>query len=184
VGIAAGVVLTAVLPLLWSCRPGGDAALRRANGSPPPVAVPLAPADLVAYGRGLERELVLNRAALDALRRTRDPDERAVLVAGADRTRTALEGARAAGLTAGEYHRIVVAVGAFLVARTDTAGELRRPDEIPGGWLSERAESLAVWMAPRLDSLRVALVVLRSRVAAEAARRCGEREPSVPELAC
>lgn len=164
---------------MLTCSSGQDDDVRRSEVRAPSVVAPLEVGDLVAYGSGLERELALTGAAVVALRRARDPNERAVLAAGADPVRIGLEGARAAGLTADRYRRLVGEVDSILLGLAGAD-----PARAVGRLLSARAKSRFATIAPRLDSLRVALVVLRARVAAEAARSCTERRRLVPESVC
>ena len=154
---------------MLSCRQGGDSLLLRTRRGRLTAAAPLVVADLVVYGTGVEREAALTRAALTAMRRTGDPNERAVLAAGAEPGRTSLDGARAAGVPLARYRQVVAAVDSLLVERETRE---RAGREVGAAPLSAQTESNSIWAVPRLDSLRVELVVLRSRLAAELARPC------------
>lgn|GEM_PF-3891243 len=140
---------------------GVPAGARPADGTVPG-------ADVEAYRRGVAREVALVRAAIATLRRTGDADERAVVVAGAAVERTSVEGARVAGLPLDRYRQMVGLVDSLLLARGAAADPAATT--VPG----RPAVGVVplVGVAASLDSLRVDLVVARSRLAAESGRRC------------
>ncbi len=180
-GIPSAFVPVGILALVMGCAKSPGRAMageERGNGG---GAGALGTAELMAYGSGHEREAALARAALAALRRARGEEERAILIAGADTLRTLLEGARAAGVRAPRYRRIVSAVDSLLLSRE--GGRARSPVR-SNPRLTPQAESLASWILPRLDSLRIELLVLRSRLAAETSRRCGAGRPQLAERPC
>lgn len=121
--------------------------------------------DVAAYRRGLTRELALVRAAVAALKRTGNPDERAVLAAGAASERTIVEGAQAAGLPLERYRRLVAVVDSLLLTKADS---------VAGGAVREGRAGPAPLgaVAGVLDSLRIELVVARSLLLAEGSRAC------------
>lgn len=135
-------------------------AVRAEDGVPGP--------DVAAYRRGVTREVTLVRAAIATLRRTGDADERAVVVAGAASERTSIEGARVAGLPLDRYRQLVAVVDSLLLSRGAAAGH--SGPAVPGG--SVRGGAPLAGIEASLDSLRVDLVVARSRLAAESGRRC------------
>ena len=106
----------------------------------------LSASDLTAYERGRRREIELTRAALELVRQAGSPAQHAVMEAVADPDHMATDAARGAGLTPEAYRAMVGRVDSVLVAESSLATDAS---------------------AQRLDSLRVALVVLRSRLAAE-----------------
>jgi hypothetical protein len=153
--------LASVVLLALACRrepatsyaAGGGFAGQRARGA----------IDGAAYRRGVTRELALVHAALAALRRTGNPDERSVLAAGASSERTVRDGAQAAGLPLERYRRLVAVVDSLLLTKADATAD----GGAPGGGAA--VPSLGVAMGA-LDSLRIELVVARSLLIAEGAR--------------
>jgi len=112
------------------------------------VAARLMPSEVIAYERGRLREIELTRAALQLVRQSRSDAQYAVLQSVADPVHMRSDAARALGITPDEYAQLVRRVDSALLVDTNEA---------------------AVASAHHLDSLRVTLVVLRSRLAAEVA---------------
>lgn len=111
--------------------------------------------ELAAYERGVRREIRLTEAALRLLECAPSPEQRAAVRLLSGSGQIVSGGARAAGLDSVPY--------GLLVSRVDS--ELR-----------ERGRAGAFSLdAGRLDSLRVRLVVLRTRLAGEAAQRFDAR---------
>jgi hypothetical protein len=105
----------------------------------------LLPSELLTYERGQRREIELTRAALQLVRQSNTAAQYVVLQSAADPRNMRADAARALGLTSDEYLRVVRHVDSALAADANgTAASVQH-----------------------LDSLRVALVVLRSRLAAE-----------------
>lgn len=106
--------------------------------------------EALAYRRGREREITIARAALARAVRTPAGVHQPDLAVLPDLM--AREGAAAAGLDTDRYRRVVTRVDSLLRDR-----ESQTSDDRPSGPRPE-------WMT--LDSLRVELAVLRSRLAA------------------
>jgi hypothetical protein len=102
--------------------------------------------DVGPYERGRRREIELTGAALELLEQARSPQQHAVIESAADAERITTAAAKASGLGPAEYRSMIRRVDSTLI------GAGRVWTELP---------------AARIDSLRVALVVLRSRLAAE-----------------
>ncbi len=116
--------------------------------------------DLAAYERGVRREIGLTEAALRLLECAPSTEQRSAVAILSSSGQILSAGARAAGLDSVPY--------GLLVARVDS--ELR----VRGG------RGLFAGDAGRLDSLRVRLVVLRTRHASEAAQSFdGRVQPAV-----
>jgi hypothetical protein len=151
------VVLASVSMAVSGC---GDRGVRSA-AIPRPGATPaasemeaLASTDLAAYERGRSREVTLMRAAFSRVDRAADSLARAAALAAANAAAAGAEreGAAAAGLPEASYRALVRRVDAAL-RRLPAA----QADSVAGTTPDE-------WR--RLDSLRVELTVLRSRLAA------------------
>jgi hypothetical protein len=134
-------------------------------------------AEAAAYRLGRQREIVLTEAALRLLHCAASADEHTVVQAATESDRIAADGARAAGLGTTQYERMAARVDSFLVARSGGGvggGFAAAP---PAGESGSPPDDLAA----QLDSLRVQLVVERSRLAAETAQpfdaRAGRRGP-------
>jgi hypothetical protein len=119
---------------------------------------------MLAYQRGKTREIALATTALAVMRRTRDPNARVIVAAGTGEAQLEIAGAEAAGIPVSRYRQLVVEVDSLLAEGDGQVG---------GGPAAAMAtiRTRAAW-APRLDSLRVQLTVLRSRLAAESERVC------------
>ena len=104
--------------------------------------------EMVVYERGHLREIELTRAALQLVRQSSSDAQHAVLESATDPSHMQSDAARALGMTPDDYARIVRHVDSALLADTSSAGFAS---------------------AQHLDSMRVTLVVLRSRLAAEVA---------------
>ena len=134
------VSVALVAAFLISCRDrGGSGTSVNPPPPSPPTAVPylLVPSEATAYRRGREREIALLR---DAIARHRSITPVSSLEAGAT----------AAGLSPDAYERLVTRVDSGLRLRTTLAAR-----DSAGPARAEWAE---------LDSLRVELAVLRSRL--------------------
>src|SRR4051812_19684665 len=105
--------------------------------------------DVAAYERGRRREIELTSAALELLAQARSPQQHAVIEGAADAERITTAAAKASGLDPNDYRMLVRRVDSTLI------GARRAPTDLT---------------ASRIDSLRVALVVMRSRLAAEMAQ--------------
>ena len=105
--------------------------------------------DARTYRAGRQREIELTNAALALLPCVETPEQRSVLGAGAAPDHVETDAAARAGLSLAAYRRLVAWVDSIL--KKDSNGV--DPDE------------------RRLDSLRVTLTVLRTRVSAEQARQ-------------
>lgn len=120
---------------------------RRATPEPRAGAAPrLSRGDVTAYELGRRREIELTRAALELVQHTGSAAQHSVMEAAADPDHMTVDAARVSGLRVEEYRSMVSRVDSALVLDSS---------------LSTDAS------ARRLDSLRVALVVLRSRLSAE-----------------
>jgi hypothetical protein len=120
----------------------------------------LTAADLLAYRRGREKELVLMHAALERLRRADgDRGARQAAVRTAAEAEVERAGAAAAGLTPERYRALVARVDSVLLERAR-----EETDSAKGS--ASGAGSADDWRL--LDSLRVELAVLRSRFGASA----------------
>jgi len=126
------------------------------------TAAPLGGAVLDAYRLGRRREIALSEAALRLLRCAGSAAEHAVVQEAAGAGVIAADGARATGMDLAQYTSLAARVDSLLVARRDGLG----PDAGPAGG----DPSLPDVVATQLDSLRVRFVVVRSRLAAEAAQ--------------
>jgi hypothetical protein len=162
--LAEGLVSTVALMLAVACgRERAPTGSRSAPAVTASAARALEVEDMAAYERGKMREIALANTALTVMQRTRDPNARAIVAAGAGEEHLDSAGAEAAGIPVRRYRQLVVQVDSVLL----------KGEEDPGGEASTQtaAQTRAAWL-PRLDSLRVQLTVLLSRLAAESERVC------------
>jgi hypothetical protein len=147
---------------------GGPSAPERAQPARRPTV-----GDLLAYGRGMTREVALARSAVATLRRLCGGDERALMVLGSAPDHLEAEGSVAADRSPAQFRRLVAEVDSLLIAGALTGDS---------SWvkaLGPEAPALPR-LAVRLDSLRVERAVLGSTLGALTAadeagrpRRCG-----------
>ena len=126
-----------------------------------PESAAVAQAPLAAYESGRRRELDLTVAALSLIACASTANEHAVAVAAAATDHIETEGARVAAMRLSDYRA--------LVARVDSQLVLDARSRVP---------NLTPRLAHHLDSLRVALVVMRARVAAMSSTPYQGREKS------
>jgi hypothetical protein len=168
------VAVAVPLVLLLSCRGDGPQARGRpsASESARPTRLPTV-GDLLAYGRGLTREVALARSAVAALNRLCTGDERALVVLGSAPDHLEAEGSVAADRSPAQFRSLVAQVDSLLIAGALTG------DSSWARALGPEAPPLPR-LAVRLDSLRVERAVLRSTLGAltsadgpRPSRRCG-----------
>lgn len=146
-----------------ACRAGESVPAER-----PKMAVaaqPVSAEELAAYEAGRRQEINLTAAALALLDCANSAEQQTVLAGAGATDRIERDAAADGGMRVSDYHRLVSRVDSVLQRQTSAPGAAGPRIQVP--------------QARRLDSLRVQLMVLRTRVAAEVSQPFHTRRSAV-----